>query len=67
MPETARTIILETKNQYGRETLRVVSDSPYAKAVQTLTHKVTVDQPDILALKELGFEVVVKETPARKL
>ncbi len=67
MPETTRTIVLEVRNQYGRRTMRVVEESPYADAIRVLTKKITIEMPDVTALKALGFEVMIRETAAQKL
>lgn len=48
------------KNNYGKETMYVISEHPYA--VAQLTGKKTIDRRDIEALKQLGFTVVLPAT-----
>lgn len=53
------TIYVHSKNVYGSE-MYYISDPHVAKAVSTLTRKVTIDKRDIDALKQLGFTVQLK-------
>ena len=53
------TIYVHIKNNYGNM-VYYINDPDIARAVSTLTQKVTIDRDDINALKALGFTVQIK-------
>jgi hypothetical protein len=53
------TIYVHTKSNYGN-LMYYINDPDTARAISTLTKKVTIDRHDIDALKALGFTVQIK-------
>ena len=53
-------LIVEVKNVFGNELIYPQQPESVAEAVRKLTGKKTIDQSDLIQLKILGFNIVVK-------
>ena len=54
------------KSYYGNLRYKIANQG-ISRAVMNLTHKKTIGEYEIAALKELGFTIVLKETKEKKL
>jgi hypothetical protein len=59
-----KTIEFYKKEVYGK-TLYYILDDKIAGNIRCLTRKTTVDESDLLALRDLGFQIIERISPSK--